>query len=60
MEELAKEKHVFQAARIKPLLELNGTAASVASSNNEMPNGMPNGMPIHTKKILQNAGGRKI
>ena len=50
MGELAKGKHVFQAAlqwsavllnrtkvRIKPLFELNRTAASVASSNNGMP-----------------------
>ena len=50
MEELAKGKHVFQAAlqwsavllnrtkaRIKPLFELNSIAASVASSNNGMP-----------------------
>ena len=50
MEELAKEKHVDEAAlqwsaalfnrtkaKIKPLFELNRTAASVASSNNGMP-----------------------
>ena len=53
MKELAKGKHVFQAAlqwpavllngtkaRIKPLSELNRTAACYARSN-----------PIHTKKI---------
>ena len=50
MEELAKGKHVVEAAlqwsavllnrtkaKIKPLFELNRTAASVASSNNGMP-----------------------
>ena len=50
MEELAKGKHVVEAAlqwsavllnrtkaRTKPLFELNRTAASVASSNNGMP-----------------------
>ena len=60
MEELAKRKHVVEAAlqrsavllnrtkaRIKPLFELNRTAASVASSNNGMPTFS---IPIHTKK----------
>ena len=50
MEELAKGKHVVEAAlqwsavllnrtkaKIKPLFELNRTAASVASSNTGMP-----------------------
>ena len=50
MEKLAKGKHVVEAAlqwsavllnrtkaRIKPLFDLNRTAASVASSNNGMP-----------------------
>ena len=50
MEELAKEKHVVEAAlqwsavllnrtkaKIKPLFKLNRTAASVAISNNGMP-----------------------
>ena len=69
MEEIAKGKHVFQAAlqwsavllnrtkaRIKPLFELNRTAASVASSNNGMPTFST---PSTQKKFLQNAGERK-
>ena len=61
MEELAKGKHVVEAAlqwsavllnrtkaKIKPLFELNRTAASVASSNNGMPTfSTPS---THTKK----------
>ena len=43
-------------ARIKPLFELNRTAASVASSNNECLLFQPH---PHKKKILQNVGGRK-
>ena len=42
-------------ARIKPLFEFNRTAASVASSNNGMPTFFNS---IHTKKFLQNVGGR--
>ena len=43
-------------ARIKPLFELNRTAASVASSNNGMPTFST---PSTQKKILQNVRGRK-
>ena len=67
--ELAKGKHVVEAAlqwsavllnrtkaRIKPIFELNRTAASVASSNNGMPTFST---PSTQKKFLQNVRGRK-
>ena len=69
MEELAKGKHVIEAAlqwsavllnrtkaKTKPLFELNRTAASVASSNNGCLLFQPH---PHKKKFLQNVGGRK-
>ena len=70
MEELAKGKHVFQAAlqwsavllnrtkaRIKPLCELNRTAASVASGNNEMPTFLTPSTQKISCKMLE---GKKI
>ena len=53
---LATERICSANARIKPLFELNRTAASVASSNNGMPTFSTH---PHTKKILQNVGGQK-
>ena len=42
-----------------PLFELNRTAVSVVSGNNGMPTFSTPYTHTHTKKIMQNVGGRK-